>query len=109
MRRQPRLLPTPTRAGTYRLSGPEALSLAAQVAILAEATGRDLHFEAQSDEEARAEMEKAMPREYVDAFFSFFAEGTIDETTVLPTVKEILGRGPRTFKQWATAHVAAFK
>ena len=54
-------------------------------------------------------MEKAMPREYVDAFFSFFAEGTIDETTVLPTVKEILGREPRTFKQWATAHVAAFK
>jgi uncharacterized protein YbjT (DUF2867 family) len=94
---------------SYRLSGPEALSPAAQVAILAEATGRDLHFEAQSDEEGRAEMEKAMPREYVDAFFSFFAEGTIDETTVLPTVKEILGQEPRTFKQWATAHVEAFK
>jgi uncharacterized protein YbjT (DUF2867 family) len=94
---------------TYRLSGPEALRPAKQVAILADATGRELGFEAQSDEEAREEMESAMPKEYVDAFFSFFAEGTIDETTVLPTVKEVLGRGPGSFKDWAMAHAEAFR
>ncbi len=93
----------------FRLSGPEALRPADQVAILAEATGRDLRFEAQSDADARAEMEAAMPREYVDAFFSFFADGTVDETTVLPTVAEILGRAPRTFTSWAAAHADAFR
>jgi uncharacterized protein YbjT (DUF2867 family) len=94
---------------TYRLTGPEALRPVEQVALLAEATRRELRFVAQPDEEARAEMEAAMPKEYVDAFFSFFADGTVDETTVLPTVKEILGREPRTFRQWATAHAEAFR
>jgi uncharacterized protein YbjT (DUF2867 family) len=94
---------------TYRLSGPEALRPAEQVAILAETTGRDLRFEAQSDEEARAEMEAAMPKKYVDAFFSFFVDGTVDETTVLPTVREILGREPGTFEQWASAHAKEFQ
>lgn len=50
--------------------------------------------------------EAAMPVEYVDAFFSFFVDGSIDETTVLPTVAKVLGRQPRSFEQWATAHVA---
>src|SRR5690349_14362071 len=59
----------------YRLSGPESLSPADRVAILAEVLGRDLHFEAQTNEEARAEMSAAMPAEYVDAFFRFFADG----------------------------------
>ena len=105
-----RALTTPDHEGrTYRLSGPAALRPAEQVAILAESTGRDLRFEAQSDEQARAEMEAAMPREYVDAFFSFFVEGTIDETTVLPTVREILGREPGTFDQWASAHAKEFQ
>ena len=94
---------------TYRLSGPEALRPAEQVAIMAEATGRRMRFEAWSDEEARTEMEKAMPKEYVDAFFSFFADGTLDETTVHPTVEEILGRNPGTFEQWARAHADDFR
>jgi uncharacterized protein YbjT (DUF2867 family) len=34
--------------------------------------------------------------------------GTIDESTVLPTVTEILGRPPRSFEQWARAHADAF-
>jgi uncharacterized protein YbjT (DUF2867 family) len=94
---------------TYRLSGPEALRPADQVAILADVAGRDLQFEAQSDDEARAEMEGAMPKDYVDAFFDFFADGAIDETTVLPTVSEILGRQPGTFRQWALRHASAFQ
>jgi uncharacterized protein YbjT (DUF2867 family) len=93
----------------YRLSGPEALRPAEQVAILAKFSGRDLRFEGQSDEEARAEMEQAMPRKYVDAFFEFFAEGTVDETTVHPTVAAVTGREPRTFEDWAEAHSSSFR
>jgi uncharacterized protein YbjT (DUF2867 family) len=94
---------------SYRLSGPESLLPAEQVAIVGAAIGRDLRFEAQSDEEARAEMAAAMPVEYVDAFFSFFVDGTVDESTVLPTVEEVLGRPPRRFEDWARTHADAFR
>jgi uncharacterized protein YbjT (DUF2867 family) len=93
---------------TYRLSGPESLLPAERVRILGEVLGRDLRFEAQPDDEARAEMSESMPPEYVDAFFGFYAGG-IDESPVLPTVKEITGRKPGTFEAWAFDHAEAFR
>ena len=49
-----------------------------------------------------------MPAKYVDAFFSFYTGGTLDESRVLPTVAEGTGRPPRTFQQWVKAHADAF-
>jgi len=94
---------------SYRLSGPESLLSADRVGVLAKVLGRNLRFEGQSDADARAEMSGTMPVAYVDAFFSFFAEGTLDESEVLPTVQEVLGRPPHTFEQWATARTEAFR
>ena len=94
---------------SYRLSGPESLLPADRVGVLAKVLGRDLRFEGQSDADARAEMSATMPGEYVDAFFSFFADGKLDESKVLPTVQEVTGRQPRTFEQWAMAHAGAFR
>jgi uncharacterized protein YbjT (DUF2867 family) len=91
-----------------RLTGPEALTPADRARILGEALGRQLRFEGQPDDEARAELSAAMPQEYVDAFFSFYVEGKLDESVVLPTVQEVTGRPPRTFAQWAAAHAGAF-
>jgi uncharacterized protein YbjT (DUF2867 family) len=93
----------------YRLSGPESLLPAERLAILAKALGRDLRFEGQSDEEARAEMSENMPTEYVDAFFRVFRDGDADESTVLPTVNEVLGREPRSFEEWTAEHADAFR
>jgi uncharacterized protein YbjT (DUF2867 family) len=93
----------------YRLSGPESLRPADQVRILGAALGRDLRFEPQSNEEARAEMSATMPDEYVQAFLSFYVDGTLDESQVLPAVHEITGRPPRTFREWARRHAAAFR
>jgi uncharacterized protein YbjT (DUF2867 family) len=92
-----------------RLSGPESVTPADRVAILAQVLGRELRFEAQSNEEARAEMDAAMPAEYVDAFFRFFVDGDLDESAVLPTVQEVTGRAPRSFEAWARAHADAFR
>lgn len=92
----------------YRLSGPESLLPEERVRILATVLGRPLRFEAQPDDEAREEMLAAMPSAYVDAFFSFYVEGTLDESPVFPTVEEVTGRPPRTFEHWARAHVDAF-
>lgn len=93
----------------YRLSGPEPLSPADRVVILAQVLGRELRFEGQTNEEARAEMSAAMPAEYVDAFFRFFVDGDLDESAVLPTVQEVTGRAPNSFEAWARAHAAAFR
>lgn len=92
----------------YPLTGPESLLPADRVGVLGAVLGRDLRFAGQSDGQARAEMAAAMPGEYVDAFFRFFADGMLDESTVLPTVADVTGRPPRTFRQWALAHAAAF-
>jgi uncharacterized protein YbjT (DUF2867 family) len=89
---------------TCRLSGSESLLPGDRVGIVGEVLGRDLCFEGQSDDEARAEMAGTMPDGYVDAFFSFYVDGTLDESHPLSTVQDITGRPPRTFKQWATAH-----
>lgn len=93
----------------YEVSGPESLSAGDRVAILGEVLGRDLRFEAQTNEEARAEMSATTPAKYVDAFFDFYVAGALDESKVLPTVQEVTGRAPRTFAQWATAHADAFR
>jgi len=95
-------------AMTYRLSGPEALLPEQQVEILGRVLGRELRWDGWSDAQARDELEAQMPKPYVDAFFSFFVDGLIDESTVLPTVSQLLGRPPRTFEAWARANAGAF-
>jgi uncharacterized protein YbjT (DUF2867 family) len=91
------------------LSGPHALRPADRVGILGAALGRELRLEALSDDEARTQMSAQMPIEYVDAFFDFYVAGSLDESQVQPTVREVLGREPRTFEQWAAAHAGAFR
>jgi uncharacterized protein YbjT (DUF2867 family) len=91
----------------YALTGPEALTPAQRVAVLADVLGRPLVFEAESNEDARARMLAEMPEQYVHAFFSFFVDGTIDETTVRPTVREVTGREPKAFRQWVEENADA--
>ena len=93
---------------TFRLSGPEALLPADRARILGSALGRELRFEAQPNDEARAEMNASMPVEYVDAFFGFYVDGTLDETQPLPTVQQLTAAEPRHFEQWVAAHLDAF-
>jgi uncharacterized protein YbjT (DUF2867 family) len=103
------LLSSDLEGRSLRLSGPEALRPADRLRILGNALGRDLRFEAVPDDIARKEMTDSMPVEYVDAFFSFFVDGTIDETTVQPTVGEVLGRDPRPFTAWVAEHADRFR
>jgi uncharacterized protein YbjT (DUF2867 family) len=91
-----------------RLTGPQALLPAERVRILGEVLGRPLRFEGLTDDEARAEYATSMPPHYVEAFFKFYVDGDLDESPVLPTVREVLGRDPRTFRDWATANAPAF-
>jgi uncharacterized protein YbjT (DUF2867 family) len=93
---------------TYRLTGPAPLLPEERVRILGAALGRNLKVVGLSDEETRAEMSRTTPPEYVDAFWSFYVDGTLDESVVTPTVAEVTGRPPHTFEQWAAAHRTDF-
>jgi uncharacterized protein YbjT (DUF2867 family) len=96
-------------AGTaLRITGPEPLTADDRVRILGAALGRPLRLDPQPDAETRAEMSASMPAPYVDAFFSFYVEGKLDESVVLPTVEQVTGRPPRRFAQWAAANAGAF-
>jgi uncharacterized protein YbjT (DUF2867 family) len=92
----------------YRPTGPAALPPEEQVSILGAALGRPLRFEAQPNDEARRDMLKTTPAAYVAAFFDFYVNGSLDETTVRPTVSDVTGRPARTFRDWATEYAAQF-
>jgi uncharacterized protein YbjT (DUF2867 family) len=94
---------------SYRLAGPEPILPADRVQVLAGLLGRELRLEPLTNAEAREQMSASMPAEYVDAFFSFFVDGTYDDSHVHPTVQQLLGRPPRNFEQWAHAHADAFR
>lgn len=92
----------------YNLTGPEPMKPADQLAVLAEVLNRNLTAVPLSDAETRAELEAAMPAQYVEAFFSFYVEGKLDESEVRSDVVDVTGRPARTFEQWAQAHAAEF-
>lgn len=93
---------------SHLLSGPEALTPAEQVRILGAALGRRLRFEGQVGAEAKAELAKVFPPDFVEAQLRFFERGEFDDSQVVPTVQEIVGRRPRTFADWVAAHASLF-
>jgi uncharacterized protein YbjT (DUF2867 family) len=103
------LLSSDLERRSLRLSGPEALRPADRARILGAALGRDLRFDAVPNDVARKEMGESMPAEYVEAFFGFFVDGTVDETTVHPTVRQVLGREPHSFADWVAEHTDRFR
>src|SRR5919201_1111668 len=96
------------RGRSYHLTGPESLLPAERLRVLGDALGRPLQLVALSNDEAREELSKSWPPNFVDAFMSIFADGNHDLSRVLPTVQDVIGRPPRTFAQWVAAHADAF-
>jgi len=94
--------------GTYRVTGPEALTAAQRLAVLGDVLGRPLREQRMTDAEIRAEYEASMPQPYVEAFFQFYRGGLIDETSVTTDVERALGRPPRSFRDWVEANRNAF-
>jgi uncharacterized protein YbjT (DUF2867 family) len=107
-----RALTSPGHEGkAYPLTGPEALSTAEQVRILAAAIGRTIEYVSITDDVAREGMLKAgMPSYLIDALLPFgeiVRSGRAAE--VLGTVEEVTGKAPLTFAEWAREHAAEFR
>jgi uncharacterized protein YbjT (DUF2867 family) len=94
---------------TLRLTGPQALRPAEQVAIVAGATGRPMRFEPEPQDQAREEMRAIMPEPFVDAIFRFFADGDYDDSRVDPTLPRLLGQPAGTLAAWAARHAGRFR
>ncbi|MBD0422095.1 SDR family oxidoreductase [Streptomyces sp. TRM S81-3] len=94
---------------SYALSGPEAISAAEQTAQLAEVVGRPLRFVELTRGEAEERLLRRHPRPVAEAFLaSAERQRAGAKATVLPTVRHLMGRPARTFRDWAADHAAAF-
>lgn len=92
------------------ITGPQALSYAEMATKIGAALGKQVRFEALSEEQEREKMiEIGESEEMVAAHLSIYQairEGRL--ATVTDTVQRVLGRKPITFDQWVQQHAAAF-
>ncbi|MEU5761248.1 NAD(P)H-binding protein [Nocardia sp. NPDC047648] len=95
---------------TYRLSGPEALSPGEMTAVLADVLGRPLRFiEVEPARARQAIVDHGVSELMADAIMALRATALESFTsTVHPTVAEITGIRPNSFKEWAARHIADF-
>ncbi|AJY75361.1 SDR family oxidoreductase [Paenibacillus beijingensis] len=93
---------------TYTLTGPESITARDQVRILGDAMGRNLGFETIPSDIARDHMLRHMPVHIVEALFDLNRHAGAF-ANVLPTVEEVTGRTPLSFKQWAIDHIDSFR
>ena len=95
----------------FSLTGPEALTIGEQVRLLSDAIGKPLEYVPVTDDATRKQMERAgMPGFLIDAlipFAGFVRSGKASR--VLPTVEEVTGGRPLTFKDWARENASAFQ
>jgi uncharacterized protein YbjT (DUF2867 family) len=92
----------------YVLTGPESLSQAEQVRIIGDVLGRPIRFEELSPDEFRSETEGSWPRPVVDMLLAAWGATIGRSAFITPTVSNILGSAPRTFRLWAADHATAF-
>lgn len=92
----------------YVLTGPEALSQAEQVGIIGDVLGRRIAFEELTPDEFRRETAGGWPLPIVDMLLAAWSATLGTPAFITSTVADILGSAPRSFRQWATDHAAAF-
>ncbi|MFB8201336.1 SDR family oxidoreductase [Kitasatospora purpeofusca] len=95
--------------GAYELTGPEVISPRGQTAALSAALGVPLRFHELTREEAGAAMARSMPVELADDTLDILGAPSAAELRIAPGVREVLGRDPRSFADWAARHVDAFR
>ncbi|WP_223198602.1 NAD(P)H-binding protein [Solihabitans fulvus] len=94
----------------YELTGGEPLSTQERVRILGDVLGRELTFQEQPTEEARQELlDSHVPVEVANAVLALFA-AMVDATPELsPWVREVTGRAPLGYADWAANRAADFR
>ncbi|WP_439376772.1 NAD(P)H-binding protein [Amycolatopsis lexingtonensis] len=91
------------------LTGPEPISFREQAAVLADVLGRPLPVEELTAEQAAERMAAlGWPPEVPPDVLRVWARTVREPSPVTDVVREVTGRTPRTFRQWAEDHRAEF-
>ncbi|MEU8803596.1 NAD(P)H-binding protein [Spirillospora sp. NPDC048819] len=103
-----------TRGGhagrTLVITGPEAITTAQKVDMLAAATGREIRFAELSEDEARAKWRgEGMTDDLIGFLLDALGNTPVEGRTVSRVVEEVTGRPARPFSQWAEEHADAFR
>jgi uncharacterized protein YbjT (DUF2867 family) len=94
----------------YPLTGPEVLSRQEIADIISEATGKTVRYLPITDEQFRASVAEFMPADYVELMSMLYGGVRAGWTEVVtPTVREVLGREPRNFRDFANEHRAVWQ
>jgi uncharacterized protein YbjT (DUF2867 family) len=95
--------------GDYVLTGAESLSQAEQVSVIGSVLGRQIRFEELSPDEFRRETAGSWPGPVVDMLLAAWGATIGRPAYVTSTVADVVGSPPRTFRQWVSDHVDAFR
>ncbi|MGW4565631.1 NAD(P)H-binding protein [Streptomyces sp. NPDC004561] len=93
----------------HRLTGPEAITNAGQVAAIGAAVGRELAFVEVDPREAGPELFPHVPPQMLERLLETFA-GTVGvPPEITDTVEKLTATPARTFAQWARDHAGDFR
>lgn len=95
----------------YPLTGPDLVSARDQAVVLGEVLGREISISEIPPQAARQRMIQAgIPAQITDAVLATAARaGAGPGILVQPAVRQLTGRPPRTFRDWAARHAGAFR
>ncbi|MCD2185622.1 NAD(P)H-binding protein [Actinomycetospora soli] len=83
-----------------RLSGPESLTMAEQVGLVAEHLGRPIEVRAVDPEQAREQMARFAPPGVVDSLFRYWREADGVRAPTTDEVERRTGHPARTYRTW---------
>lgn len=95
--------------GVYELTGPEVITPRQQAQAIATALGSPLRVHDLTREEARAAMARNMPAELADDTLDILGAPSDAELRISPAVQQVLNRPARSFSDWASRNVDAFR
>lgn len=90
------------------LTGSESLTFRRQLAVLADAVGREIPVEQISRAEAERQMGAHMPAPMVSSLLDLWEAANRRPAAVADTTETLLGHPARTYAQWARENAAAF-
>lgn len=103
------LTDTRLRGSAYHLTGPESLTAAEQVALLAAASGNPATFRAVSRDAWKDAASPFVPEEIAEGLLDYWASTDGAPAEVTGETEKLTGRPARTFAAWAAGHADAFR
>lgn len=93
----------------HRLTGPEPITTAQQIAVIGHALGRDLRFTEVPADQVDAELFPHVPPEMLRGLIERLAASVGTTPEITTTVERLTGTPARTFATWAEDHADDFR